>query len=1163
MGSEAFVGDVLAGFGEALEPLEQAISSTPAFTAFLAELGWTLDPTDDHSNALGKFGAVATDIQALTQAIQTYRALPANANTFMSMQAITGIGAAIAQAAADIVALANTASAGLPAPLDDAAFWESLAEEVLELLLYEYLRVHRPGVFGVLRFLGIAVREPILPTAARAGYARRGFDWDNLAKAATDPRQLFTDVYKWGGAFEHQAFMDNVLTLASGFGAPAFPNIPTDALLDMYYDPDAPVRRELVEIRAPLYWAMVTGGGGMASVELSLVMLPIPAIGDHTGDPVGFTLTPALTGEASETVKLTESVDLVLKGKLDSIGVLRIDVRPTGVDFASSPGGTSIDLSAAIVAHPSPAWVLIGSADSTRLELSKIHAAVEVVGPVTDLEAIIAAALDAGQLVLDFGEGDGFLSKIFGSEPQTIAFAVGGQWSSKTGFAFSGKVRLEITLPLHQTILGVITLDSIFISIGVSAGTGQPTTVTAVVALTASAKIGPIAASVSKVGMKANIEPLPAGQHGNLGDLAIKFGFKLPDGAGLSLNAGPVTGGGYLFIDEDKGLYAGIIQLQFQQIGLTCIGLLNTKMPDGSRGFSLLIIITAKFPPIQLGYGFVLTGAGGILGINRTVVVEALRAGVKNKTLDAIMFPADPIRDAPQIISGLSAAFPPAQGHFIFGPMIRIGWGSPPIITIAIGIALELPSPIRLIIMGKVQLALPDEKDPVLLLKLQILGIIDFDKGEASVDASLQDSKLACFQITGDIAMRANWSSSPTFMFSAGGYHPRFTPPPSFPKLDRLGISLATGDNPRLRLECYMAVTSNTAQFGAHLDAYASMDFGSIIGKFTVAAWFSFDALFQFVPFAMIAELHAGASLKRNDENLFLVSLDITLTGPEPWHAWGEARFEFFGKHSLGFDKTIGEAPPPKELPRVDLLPDLVAAVALKESWSAQLPPTSSMLVYLRQFSSQDVLAHPLGSIGFHQRVVPLNVEISKAGNAEPVTRRFSVGLTVGGNAPQPAPTPLQDDFAAAQFFAMSDDEKLARPSFERMEAGLQFEAGGLTHSNSVTTTTFEYETSIVDVPLRTVKRLPTRYRMEEGKLLALAGSGAAAFAPVRATGSERFAGPALGIAVSDQRYSLASRDDLTGVDGAAGLSYSEALDAGRARSGGRTQVVRSSEVVA
>src|SRR5207244_381825 len=147
-------------------------------------------------------------------------------------------------------------------------------------------------------------------------------------------------------------------------------------------------------------------------------------------------------------------------------------------------------------------------------ELSKIHAAVEIVGPITDLEGIIEAALDDGLLVLDFGEGDGFLSKIFGDQPQTVAFAVGGQWSSKTGFAFSGKVRLEITLPIHQTILGVVNLDSIFISIGVSAGTGQQTNVTAVVALAASAKIGPISASVSKVGLKANMEPLPAATHG-------------------------------------------------------------------------------------------------------------------------------------------------------------------------------------------------------------------------------------------------------------------------------------------------------------------------------------------------------------------------------------------------------------------------------------------------------------------------------------------------------------------------------------------------------------------------------------------------------------------------------------------------------------------------
>jgi hypothetical protein len=901
----------------------------------------------------------------------------------------------------------------------------------------------------------------------------------------------------------------------------------------------------------------------MATARFSIVALPIPAAGSRTGDPVGFMLTPDFGGEVAATVPLTPNVDMALKGSLGSVGLIRLEVRPSGASIASSVTGTSIDARAELVAHPAPAWLLVGSRDSTRLELSKIHAALEIVGPIHDLETIIEAALDAGQLVLDFGEGDGFLSKIFGSEPQIIAFSVGGKWSSKTGFAFSGQIRLEITLPVHQTILGAITIDSIFISATVAGGTGQPATVRAIVAMTASAKLGPIAASVDRIGLKADVEPLPQDQTGNLGSLAIKFGFKLPDGAGLSINAGPVGGGGYIFIDEDKGLYAGILQLKFQMIGLTAIGLLNTKLPDGSKGFSLLIVITAKFPPIQLGYGFVLTGAGGILGVNRTVAVDALRAGVKNKTLDALMFPADPVRDAPQIISGLSAAFPPSEGHFIFGPLVELGWGSPPIISVVIGIALELPSPIRLIILGKVQLALPEAKDAVLLLKMEILGIIDFDRGEASLDATLQDSKVACFPIAGDIAMRANWASSPTFMFSAGGYHPRFTPPPSFPKLDRLSISLATGDNPRLRLEAYFAITSNTAQVGAHLDAFASADFGKIIGQFTVAAWFSFDALFQFVPFSMIAELHAGATLKRNGANLFNVTLDITLTGPEPWHAWGQATFELMGKHSIAFDKTIGDAPPPRELPTVDLLPDLVAAVKNKDNWSAQLPTATSMLISLRRFTSPDALAHPLGTIGFHQRVVPLNVEISRVGNAAPAgARRFTVGVTIAGSQPHPPATPLKDNFAAAQFFEMSDDQKLARPSFELMDAGLQFTAGGLTHSSAVSTTTLGYETSIVDVQLRTVERLATPYRIDVDTVFALADAGAAAYAPFASTGAARFAGPTVDIAVSEPTWSLASKDDLTAVAGGEGMSYAEALASGRGAAG-RTQVVRSTEVVA
>src|SRR6185295_2607876 len=103
-------------------------------------------------------------------------------------------------------------------------------------------------------------------------------------------------------------------------------------------------------------------------------------------------------------------------------------------------------------------------------------------------------------------------------------------------------------------------------------------------------------------------------------------GFKPPKGVGLSIDAGAVRGGGYLFFDTENEEYAGVVQLSIlETISITAIGMITTRMPDGSKGFSLLVIISVEFNPgIQLGMGFTLNGLGGILGLNRTMVLEAL-----------------------------------------------------------------------------------------------------------------------------------------------------------------------------------------------------------------------------------------------------------------------------------------------------------------------------------------------------------------------------------------------------------------------------------------------------------------------------------------------------------------------------------------------------------
>ena len=84
----------------------------------------------------------------------------------------------------------------------------------------------------------------------------------------------------------------------------------------------------------------------------------------------------------------------------------------------------------------------------------------------------------------------------------------------------------------------------------------------------------------------------------------------------MEVNAPGVVGGGFLRFDFQKHEYSGILQLEIAEtISVKAIGLLSTRLPDGRKGYSLVLIIFAKrFAPIQLGFGFTLTGIGGLLG---------------------------------------------------------------------------------------------------------------------------------------------------------------------------------------------------------------------------------------------------------------------------------------------------------------------------------------------------------------------------------------------------------------------------------------------------------------------------------------------------------------------------------------------------------------------
>ena len=93
------------------------------------------------------------------------------------------------------------------------------------------------------------------------------------------------------------------------------------------------------------------------------------------------------------------------------------------------------------------------------------------------------------------------------------------------------------------------------------------------------------------------------------------------------------------------------------------------------------------------------------------------------------MFPQDPIRNAPQIISNLNSVFPPAAGHHLFGPMVQIAWGTPPLITADVGVVLELGARLRLLILAQIAAILPRRDNELVRLQMDAIGIARLRSG--------------------------------------------------------------------------------------------------------------------------------------------------------------------------------------------------------------------------------------------------------------------------------------------------------------------------------------------------------------------------------------------------------------------------------------------------
>jgi len=872
--------------------------------------------------------------------------------------------------------------------------------------LFEYLIVSRldivPAVGATMTLLGLIERTyhpaaPANPTST--SYEVSHLRFDRLGPALTNPAQHFTDLYQWGSS----SFDGGVLL---------------PALVDMV------ARLGLPSRYAP------AGGGQPAHAELFALDLAVAP-----GSPPGLAVEALVPigGDIDQAIQLPHpawQAHLKASAKLQ-VGVSGTVMPPLDISLRPPTGDLKGEADLTLEGHPKDPFILIGAAGSSRLEVGEVDVGLGLGfdwnGTQAALEPRAEADVKGGKVVIDSSEGDGLISKLLAGQRIEADFEAGASWGATTGLKFRGSSALEIELPIHAA-LGPLELPSLYLVLGM-----HDAAFSLELSADIKAALGPLEAVVHRLGAEADLS-FPAGG-GNVGPAQLDFLFKPPNGVGLSVDAGPIKGGGFLSIDVPNGEYFGALELTFQGLfSLKAIGIVNTKMPDGKPGFALLILVTAEFTPIQLGFGFTLIGVGGLLGLNRSLDTEALRQGVRTGSIQSVLFPQDVVGNITRIVSDLKSFFPITEGHFVVAPMGKLGWGTPTLISLELGVIIDIPSP-QFTIIGVLRCILPDEEAPILRLQVAFAGGIDFDKGLIWFDASLFDSGLLTFTLSGDMALRIGWGDESIFVISVGGFHPAFHEiPPDLTQMKRLTIALLSGDNPRLVALSYFAVTSNTVQSGARVELYAAAC------GFNIYGYLGYDLLIQFDPFHFIADIGAGLALRHGDDVIAGIDVSCELSGPTPWHAKGHASLEIlFFSIDIGFDETWGDDAPSQPALTVNVRDELVKAIEKDTSWRTEVPANASQTVTLREVEppSGTLLAHPFAILSVSQKVVPLGMDIDRFGNAKPSgDKKFEI--TTGGEPPEE----VREEFAVANFVTLSDDQKLARKSFEQIKSGLRFATG-------------------------------------------------------------------------------------------------------------------------
>ncbi len=1024
----------------ALRPLQGALSDPAQLDLLLGSLGWSLPeaPEEAACAALEDLLGVSEDLATLLEAAtspdldEVAGAVEAGARVVRRLDELRALILATPEEREQAVTGVLTA---MPPPLDDADALVAALGDLLDGLVSQWLADTAAPLHGLLRLLGVVSGSPVQHPPERISFSA-------LTDLVAEPAAWMAEAYGWGGAL-HLEMLDTALRSIASLGPQPLQVEPVEeAVASAHWPagqvPPAEVHQVVLPIVDGVAFLLVPvlpdADGWPTAVLLAPVVDPGVATTATAGAPGtsdGWTVAVTATGETDGSAGL-----LLRPGSPGPSGVAGVVVEPS---HAAAPTGPLPDLAVTVeVSAPERTWALGG--EGTRLEVRGLDVALGIRGTPEAPQPFLRVAAGDG-LALVLAAPDGFLRLLLGDG---LELSVDGDLEvSPDGLRVAGQVGLAVTL-------GVLELS---LQVGTEPGSQE-------LRLEATVSVGitipPLSLSVEGVGLALLARPAPDGE-GTLGPFDLSLQLLPPSAVALAVESDAVQGAGVLLVEDTR--YVGGLSLQVLSLGIDAFAIIDTELPGQPDGFALLATLTARFPGIPLGFGFTLTGLGGLLALNRGIDSNALALGLRTGAADAVLFPdlaalagaTAGNGGVADLVEAMDAYFPLMADNLVVGPVLELGWGTPTVLTAQLGVFLSLPQGV-VVVLGSFTVDLPTPDVPLVSLHLDVMGAVDLAAGTLLVTASLYDSWLLGFiELSGDAAAYLATQGTPYFLLSVGGFHPGFSPPSSAPavleELRRIRADVQVAVGVSASLQAYLAVTSNTVQAGGRFELEAATKIAGI--TFTARGWFGFDILVQFTPFLLIIDAEAGCAVMAKKTELLGVDVRAHLEGPEPWFATATASFRMLG-FDVSFDVEVGSRAAPEVAPVVDVLALVAAELDSPAAWSAEQAATGDGLVLAEEDPAAadpaadtaadpagPVLLRPQDTLVVRQSVVPFDQPLARLGELVPAQSMLRV--TQVDLVPGVQRSDVTDWFAPAHYAVMNEADRLAAPSYELMPAGVRF----------------------------------------------------------------------------------------------------------------------------